>query len=574
MNREAHNLLKQQLDAYKGQDSYHFDQNDLLKKINQSYTEFKKNISELEKVLDSKSKKIQKENRFLKKELFENRKRLNYLINSIEGILFMVDENGDFSYINDAWYLATGIPVNKMKGKSIAEFYYMFKDNDVEVMLANRSVASIIKRTIQLNLDGQFKWYKVTINQSYNSDGTFSGAIGTILDVDNTKNTELELKKALEAKNDFLSIISHEIRTPLNTVIGMANVLKMEQHLPEQVDNLNALKFASEHLLGLINDILDYNKIEAHKLTFMSTTFDLKVMMKSIKESFEYATEEKQLNFSVDVEGDFTYSVIADRVRMFQIVSNLISNAIQNTPEGFIKTKVRLIEEDERFSKVYFEVSDSSPGIPAEKLNDFFDQFNQIKKHIDSTHSGTGLGLAISSNLLKMLGSELKVKSKVGEGSTFYFEYIFENGKPLSQFRCTERSKQYYVNNKKSLTILMAEDNEMNIKLIKRFFNLWNFKVDVAKNGIEAIDQVQRKKYDLVLMDIQMPKMDGFAASKVIRQLGDEYKNIPIIALTANVDSNLKEKAIGCGMNDFLTKPFNPEQFHSKIMHHSNEPLK
>jgi len=377
-------------------------------------------------------------------------------------------------------------------------------------------------------------------------------------------------QKSSEAKSEFLSTMSHEIRTPLNAVIGMTDLLMMGGPRPDQKENLEVLKFSASNLLSIVNDVLDFNKIESGKLVFEKTRLNLADLMNSICGGQAITARQKGLNFTLDVDNALQRkSLFGDPTRITQMVFNLVSNAIKFTAEGDILVKVELIEDRHDRLTVNFLVKDSGIGIPQERLDVIFEPFTQESVSTTRQYGGTGLGLAIVKRLLELQGLKINVNSTVNKGSEFSFQMEF----PVA----TE--KQTVVNKKtpmviqteaeafSAMRVLIAEDNPVNVMLMKKLLSKWNITPFIAENGERAVEFVQYGNFDVILMDLQMPVMNGFDAAIEIRKMADPKKaNIPIIALTASALFDIKERVYNSGMNDYVSKPFKPTELYDKIL--------
>ena len=371
------------------------------------------------------------------------------------------------------------------------------------------------------------------------------------------------------AKGEFLSVMSHEIRTPLNAVIGMSHLLMQSESLPHQHKYLKALRFSAENLLSLVNDVLDYSKIEANKIIFEELDFSLKDLAIGIKESLSVKAEEKNIGLKLMFDIDLPEVVKGDPARLTQILNNLIGNAIKFTEKGSVKLTVKLIEEEQEHLQIEFAVEDTGIGIPREKQPLIFDKFSQAESDTTRRFGGTGLGLSISKRLLELQGSKIMLESEEGKGSKFYFLLRLaksqKNSTELENLRSTAVLNELL----KGSRILLVEDNEVNQFIALEFLKAWGVEVDTAKNGLEAVNLSKANEYNLILMDLQMPEMDGYSASKAIKALeGEYYQNLPIIALTASAMLDSKDKVYNCGMVDFVTKPFNPAELQAKIHKH------
>lgn len=373
-------------------------------------------------------------------------------------------------------------------------------------------------------------------------------------------------EKANKLKNEILANMSHEIRTPMNAILGMTNHLIEEEKNLSSLESLNIIKFSADQLLVIINDILDLSKIDEGKVSFEKIDFSLKNLIENIiKLNLSKAIDKKiQLNFEYD--SSIPLKIIGDPTRLAQILNNLISNAIKFTEIGEVKLKIIQLKNTSEFTNIHFLIKDSGIGIPEDKLEFIFEKFNQASTETTRKFGGTGLGLSIVKKLIQLMGSDVGVKSKLSEGSEFYFLLNF----PISKNFTTEpsiKSLEIEEKNLNGLKILLVDDNEINIKIAKKFLDKWNTNIDTALNGKEAIEKFLEKKdfYDLILMDLQMPIMDGYEASKQILEYQKSSKKIPIFALTADAMFDTKEKVKSIGIEDLITKPFKPEELFEKL---------
>lgn len=377
-----------------------------------------------------------------------------------------------------------------------------------------------------------------------------------------------QAEKSMKAKETFLSTMSHEIRTPMNAVIAMTHFLLEEDPRPNQKENLNTLKFSAENLLVLINDILDFSKIDAGKVEFEEVPFNLKMLTHDLLHAFQSTAQEKKLELKSQFDKNLPNNIVGDPVRLNQILTNLISNGIKFTKKGFVELSLRKISEDENTLQIEFSVSDSGIGIPQDKFDLIFESFEQASKDTTRKFGGTGLGLTITKRLLELQGSKIQLESKLGEGSKFYFQLKFR--KDISEKHknpnTIEKSKE---NSLKGTRVLIVEDNNVNQLIATKFLEKWGASVSIAENGLEGVEMVKNNQYDVVLMDLQMPEMDGFEATRNIRKMkGSYYEELPILALTAAAMVEVREQVLSAGMNDYISKPFNPNELFSKINRH------
>lgn len=368
-------------------------------------------------------------------------------------------------------------------------------------------------------------------------------------------------------KNEILANMSHEIRTPMNAIIGITNHLIEENKNPGNLENLKILKFSADQLLALINDILDISKIEEGKIDFENIDFEIRFLIANIIHSHSLKAKEKGVAVLFELDEKIPTTLIGDPTRIGQIFTNLINNAIKFTDKGSVKITGKIYDLNNQFAYIDFYIRDTGIGIPENKLESIFDKFTQANSETTRKYGGTGLGLTIVSRLLKLMDSKIEVKSKIQEGSEFYFRLKLaipefkerEREIKLKQINSTEK-------NLKGLKLLIVEDNAINIKVLEKFLSKWNLQIHTAMNGKIAVDKVIVEDFDVILMDLQMPEMDGYEAAKAIRSLPDIFKrSIPIIALTADVMLDVREKIISAGMDKFLTKPFQPDELYSVL---------
>jgi signal transduction histidine kinase/CheY-like chemotaxis protein len=375
-------------------------------------------------------------------------------------------------------------------------------------------------------------------------------------------------EKSSQVKSEFLSTMSHEIRTPLNAVIGMTNLLMMGNPRPDQRDNLDILKFSANNLLALVNDVLDFNKIESGKVVFENIKFSLADLMQNMCGGQKLKAEEKGLDFILEMDDSLKNKIVfGDPTRLSQIIFNLISNAIKFTHVGTVWVRMNQLEDHHNTVTVDFSVKDTGIGIEKENLNAIFEPFTQESITTTRQYGGTGLGLAIVKRLLELQGLQMSVLSQSGKGSEFSFNMEF----PVStEIATVQAEKQPLViggtDNLSNIRVLIAEDNLVNVMLMKKLFSKWGITPTIAENGERAIEMVQYGNFDIILMDLQMPVLNGFDAAIEIRKMRDPKKaNTPIIALTASALFDIKERVFSSGMNDYVSKPFKPEELREKM---------
>lgn len=388
---------------------------------------------------------------------------------------------------------------------------------------------------------------------------------GYLTDISKQKEFEAKLdearmaaEKANQIKSDFLSMISHELRTPLNAISGSVYSLFHDEHTENQKSALNTINFAVDNLIIMINDLLDFQKIEAGKLTIEKIPFNLKNIVDQVLKGLAFHAKDSKNKLELHLSEGLDIAVKGDKTRLSQVMNNLITNALKFTNEGKVDVKIELLEQERNKVKVYFEVKDTGIGIAPEDQEKIFNDFDQVKPTFSSKYGGTGLGLSITRKLLNLMGGKISLDSDVGKGSKFFFELEFD----LAELEHTPPSK---IENPtlafKSLHLLMAEDNEVNSLVLGKIIKKWGYTFERAHNGQEAVEAVKNGKFDCILMDIQMPVMDGFEATIAIKK----FSSTPIIALTAAAKLEIMERIDECEFEGFIAKPIDAAELLKKI---------
>jgi PAS domain S-box-containing protein len=375
-------------------------------------------------------------------------------------------------------------------------------------------------------------------------------------------------ESAVKAKQQFLSNMSHEIRTPMNAIIGFTKVVLKTELSAKQKEYLTAIKMSGDALIVLINDILDLAKVDAGKMKFEQTPFRLESSISAMIHVFETKIQEKNLLLVKEYDNRIPLVLAGDPVRLHQIILNLVSNAVKFTSSGKITVSVRLLNEDEKQVTIEFAVTDTGIGIAANKIDHIFDNFQQATSETSRLYGGTGLGLAIAKQLVESQNGAIYVKSNLGEGSTFSFKLPFHKTKDETQLESEIIVSDLEI---KNIRVLVAEDVALNQLLMKTLLDDFGFGHDIAGNGKIAIEKLKNKAYDIILMDLQMPEMNGFAATQYIRET--MKSKIPIIALTADVTTVDLQKCKAVGMNDYISKPLDERLLYNKIIDLLKKPV-
>ncbi|WP_448517837.1 ATP-binding protein [Rhodoflexus sp.] len=484
--------------------------------------------------------------------------------------------NGDFQYVSQSVSDLLGYEPSQMVSLSPHLFVHpadWIKLARYHRLLIRNGRTDAIEYRIRRS-DGTYCWFETIAKAVFNPQGKLVQIQSTSRNIDQRKAFEQELIQAREealrsmkAKETFLSTISHELRTPLNAVVGMTHLLMDENPRPEQVPYLQTLGFAAENLLVLINDILDFSKIEAGKITFEHTAFSLYKLIASAKNIFNPRAEEKGIGFRVRIDRGIPPFIKGDPIRLNQIITNLLSNAIKFTEQGKVVLEITVKHESAEHIRLHFSVTDTGIGIPKEQHVRIFDYFTQAAGDTTRKYGGTGLGLAIVRRLLELQGSCIELESEEGKGSCFFFELAFQktDERPSIGYKNIGRGKKISL---EGLQVLLVEDNETNRTVASKFLEKWGIKPDIAINGLEAIQAVRQQSYHLILMDLQMPEVDGYQATIAIRKREQELglPPVPIIALTASVLGDVRNKVAQAGMTDYISKPFYPEELYQKLL--------
>ena len=514
------------------------------------------------------------------REIKKNQKELSMLsliASKTDNSVVVTNPDGEIQWINEGFSKRTGYVLEEVIGKTPGSFL-QGPDTDKEVV---KSITEKLKSnesfTIELlnySKTGQKHWISSTINPVFDNNGKIFYFIAVQNDITDLKrkNEELYLAKeeaelARKSQEIFLANMSHEIRTPMNAILGFVDILNKTSLDDIQKDHLDIIRKSSKNLLNIINDILDFSKIEAGEMTFEKNPFCLKESLNSLIQTTSYKANEKGLNINYQYSENYhDLCLMGDSLRLNQILLNLVTNAIKFTDNGNIDIKIKILTETDKDIKLQFNIIDTGIGIAKEKMNLLFQSFKQTDYSTSRNYGGTGLGLAISKKLVELQNGTIGVDSTFGKGSTFYFELTFEK---------SSQNKSLIVDNEtetkafdfKEISVLMAEDNVFNQHVVTYYLNEWGCKYEVANNGIEVLQKLEKSKFDIILMDIHMPIMDGIEATQIIRNSSDSKINkIHIIALTASVVKGAIKKYIDVGMNDFVSKPFNSSELANALL--------
>ncbi|MCI4668323.1 MAG: response regulator [Bacteroidia bacterium] len=465
----------------------------------------------------------------------------------------------------------------------LSEFLDMVHPEERQVVKEKLRAAAVIKKPFEHILrvilkDGQEKLISLQGKAVLDHENSVRHLEGTIQDISDRQKLriaeqekELAQKKA-KLRQEFLAKTSHEIRTPLNPILLLTDLLLDDKLSSEQRKHISTIKYAASTLLALVNDILDLSKIEAGKIAFDKKPFSIPILFDQIKDLLNIYAENKRLYLNFNIKGHVPRFVSGDVVRLSQILINLNSNAIKFTTDGSVSTTVSVHKEEEKLIWLKFEVADTGIGIPKDQLDRIFNSFEQLKSRSQIHSEGTGLGLTIVRQLVHLQGGDISVQSELGKGSTFSFIMPFkihQTQLPLKLENQNEAPNPQFEDERdlNGLRILLVEDDPLNQLVTEKLLDRWNASVRIANHGQEGLELLQKHPFDLVLMDIQMPIMDGLETSKAIRNtLLPPVRDIPIIALTANAISGSDDECFTVGMNDYVSKPIETDIFYRKLV--------
>lgn len=481
-------------------------------------------------------------------------------------IIFIVNFEGKILYHNASVHETLGYRAKSLIGKNFFDFIL---PASLEELKANFKQTQ--KRVYTEKVEFQFlckdKTYRFLEFNAINLKNK-EGLPGLILDcrdITQRKEDAVELLRLQKAKEQFLANISHEIRTPINGIAGIAGLLSSNQNPEEREMYLSAIRHSAENLKVIINDILDLAAIDSGKLKFEKIAFNLKDLLPSLIATFMYQAREKNLALHYTIDEALNKILLGDPVRLNQVLINLISNAVKFTHTGAIHVACELEKEQKGICQVRISVKDTGVGIPAEKLNTIFESFSQADESVTRRFGGTGLGLTIARQLVELQNGRIEVVSQEHVGSTFTVSIPYAVGST----KVSKLASQHIANNvaitTQNVRVLLVEDNDINRLYAKSILQTWKCITDIAENGLIAIEKLKNNAYDVILMDVQMPVMDGYEATKAIRMMPHPVGSTPIVALTANATKIDVEKCLVAGMNDYLSKPFTPEDLYEML---------
>ncbi|TYT74007.1 PAS domain S-box protein [Desulfobotulus mexicanus] len=528
--------------------------------------------------------------------LAESEEKFRFLVAYSYDLIWTIKTDGVFSYISPSWKNILGYEPSNITG---TKFQPLVHKEDVFLCEQYMEKTLFYKKALPgpqyrvKHADGTWRWHEGNINPVFSENGNFLYFVGISRDINDQKLAEEALLKAKEqaetaskAKGEFLANMSHEIRTPMNAVLGMTHLLMDTELSEEQRRYTENIQSGGKSLLTLINDILDFSRIEAGKMHLELMDFDLKSLLDDFKSTMALLANEKGLDFSIRIRPETPLLLRGDPARLRQILTNLTANALKFTQNGEIQISIAVEKEENQGVLLRFTVKDTGIGIPENKTDLIFNKFSQVDTSISRRFGGSGLGLAICRELADLMGGKTGVESLEGKGSSFWFTARFERTQSAEQDQRpgpASNDSQKLAHGKIPIPqftgrVLIAEDNDTNLEVAKGLLKKFGIRADSVTNGLEALQSLENQTYDLILMDVMMPEMDGLAATEKIRKqelqgwLPDNVipgtdlpfsfprKKTPIVAMTAGAMPKDRERCLEAGMDDYIAKPVHPDE--------------
>jgi signal transduction histidine kinase/HPt (histidine-containing phosphotransfer) domain-containing protein len=505
------------------------------------------------------------------KQKFENafintQKTLQTVAANAPVILFSIDKSGNLTMFEGRGISAFMPDKTKFIGQEIVnvEHQLPLTKKSFDDCMTGDDVKEVVERNEC--------FYEIFYSPLRDQNNEIAGVMGVATDITGFKKTEEQLtlekriaEETVRVKQEFLAHMSHEIRTPMNGIIGLAEILYKTKTTVEQRKHIQSIISCSENLLLIINDILDLSKIEAGRMAFEKMPFSLKEAIANCLSIFAQGAAEKNIKLTSLISKGVPEFMTGDSLRLSQVLNNLLGNAVKFTDSGEVNLSVKCINENAEYLTLSFAVKDTGIGIPKEKQKLIFESFTQAGSDTTRRFGGTGLGLAIVKKILALQDGNIDVESEEGKGSEFRFTLMFSKASDEEIRTLKKTSAQVLSADLSNMNILAAEDNEMSRIILQNHFTHWKAKFQFASTGAEAVNLAKQNSFDIIIMDIQMPEMDGYSATRIIRGLPAEKALVPVIAVTSHATDTERIKCMECGMNDYLSKPYRAEELLYKI---------
>ena len=538
-----------------------------------------KRISELASRLQSAERQgldLQRELENLRA-LHETLELLALVASKTDNAVAILDSECRIEWVNDSFVRMTGFEIPEVRGQNLASVLYRADQDNAGLIELEGALAAghgVSQELLHERKDGRTYWASISVTPAFDDEGKLHRWIVLAADATRQRHAQEALRQAKEdaeqasqVKSEFLANMSHEIRTPMNAIIGMAELAMDTNLTDDQREYVSTILDSAESLLRLLNDILDLSKIEARKLTVEETEFPLAETLRDALKLFAFQAHQQGIQLSLDLPLDVPERLVGDPTRLRQIVSNLVGNAIKFTLEGSITIAVRVGKITNDQTTLQFSVADTGIGIPIETQQRIFEAFTQADSSTTRRFGGTGLGLTISAQLVELMGGQIGVKSEEGAGSTFFFELTFPMAKlPAvvisghAQGNVQGNVRTDACTDHPALRILVTDDHRANRRLARKILEKRSHEITEATNGKEVLELLKQHSFDVILMDLQMPEMDGLTAATAIRQLEDLDCRPFIIALTAHAMHGDRERCLSAGMDAYITKPLRARQ--------------
>ena len=502
--------------------------------------------------------------------LKQSEEKYRNIIDSMNMGMLEINLEGEILFANQRFCNMSGYSVDELLKQNATVLFFKNSIRNISSSVRKKHLAANKNYEFEVKIkNGDSKWWLVSTAPLFHSDGTLKGTVSISLDITKQKTMEAEMRKAINqaeksahAKEIFLANMSHEIRTPINAIMGLGKLLSKGTNLDEkQTFYLSSIRKASENLLVIIDDILDVSKIEAGEVNLEKIALDLNEIVSQVITMLQPKAEEKGLLLISEIDENIALSLLGDPYRINQVLINMVNNAIKFTDKGYIRLQAKLKDTINDTQTIVITIEDTGVGIDDEFIGKIFNTFSQEDETVVRKFGGTGLGMSIARQLMELMGGTIEVKSKKNFGTTIYltFHLKVSSRRVIVKKKAAKNDTSHIANAK----VLLVEDNELNRLLAYTILTQYGAIVTSAENGAIAIECLRKQKFDIVLMDVQMPVMDGITATRIIRE--EMMSDVPVIALTANAIKGKREEYMLAGMNDYIAKPYNEEKMIAVI---------